>query len=97
MSLKGAVERVSIFQIWKRREENSSFLPFLSPTLALQLTGPKVPRRKVTYSFGHFILSESKQTLLYVSLKSILLHILIKVQPLAGSLACPIFEFNIKD
>lgn len=93
MSLKGALERVSIFQIsefGKEEKKMALFLPFPSPTLILQFTGPKVPGRKVSCSFGHFIWSESKQALLYVSLKSILLHTLVKVQPLAGSLACPI-------
>lgn len=89
--LKGAVERVSIFQISEfGKEEMKIFLPFLSPTLTLQLSGPKVPGRKVSCSFGHFIWSESKQALLYVSLKSILLHTSAKAQALAGSLACPI-------
>lgn len=58
MSLKGAVERVSIFQIsefGKEEKKIALFLPFLSPTLTLQLTGPKIPGRKVSRSFGHFI------------------------------------------
>lgn len=57
MSLKGAVERVRIFQISEFRKEKkiALILPFLSPTLTLQLTGPKVPGRKVSCSFGHFI------------------------------------------
>lgn len=58
MSLKRAVERVSIFEISEFGEEEKKialFLPFLSPTLTPQLTVPKVPGRKVTCSFGHFI------------------------------------------
>lgn len=86
MSLKGVVE-LAYFRIWKRRKENSSFPPLPLSHSYSTAHWPKSPRKKGDLFFWTLYLSESKQALLYVSLKSILLDTLVKVQPLAGSLA----------